>query len=128
MILRSKSLGKGRLLAARASGEAGQRRDRTARGLHGLVFKGVGQFGRIGGRAEGEAEGGGGKKAVDVRVPSCLGWDAVGRADGLPDDVTAPSSPSLLLRANLLIFSARLDEAVRPGRPGTRGPRFARAP
>jgi hypothetical protein len=33
----------------------------------------------------------------------------------LPNDVTAPSSPSLLLRANLLIFAARLDEAIKAG-------------
>ena len=38
---------------------------------------------------------------------------------GLPDDVTESSSPSLLLRANLLIFSARLDGAY--SRLGRRG-------
>ncbi len=31
----------------------------------------------------------------------------------LPNDVTAPSSPSLLLPANLLIFSTRLDEVTK---------------
>jgi hypothetical protein len=34
----------------------------------------------------------------------------------LPNDVAAPSSPSLLLPANLLIFTAKLDEAVSLGR------------
>jgi hypothetical protein len=34
----------------------------------------------------------------------------------LSNDLTAPSSPSLLLPANLLIFSARLNEAFKLGR------------
>jgi hypothetical protein len=38
------------------------------------------------------------------------------RRDGLPNDVTASSSPSLLLSANLLIFAAKLDEATKVAR------------
>ena len=38
----------------------------------------------------------------------------------------APSSPSLLLSANVLIFSARLDEAFKLGGPSGRGPPTAR--
>jgi hypothetical protein len=33
----------------------------------------------------------------------------------LPNELTVPSSPSLLSRANLLFFGARLDEAVKAG-------------
>jgi hypothetical protein len=35
------------------------------------------------------------------------------RRQGLPHDVTVPSSPSLLLPANLLIFTANLPKAVK---------------
>jgi hypothetical protein len=34
---------------------------------------------------------------------------------GLPYDVVAPSSPSLLFSADLLIFSAKLEEATKDG-------------
>jgi hypothetical protein len=34
----------------------------------------------------------------------------------LPNDLALPSSPRLLSLANLLIFAAKLDEAVRLGR------------
>jgi hypothetical protein len=44
-----------------------------------------------------------------------------------PNDVTAPSSPSLLLRANLLIFSAKLDETALAGRAGDAGGRASAA-
>jgi hypothetical protein len=40
----------------------------------------------------------------------------------LPNDVTAPSSPSLLLRANLLIFDAKLDDATKLVRGGASWP------
>jgi hypothetical protein len=42
----------------------------------------------------------------------------------LPNDLALPSSPRLLLLANLLIFAAKLDEAVRLGGRGR--PRIAR--
>ena len=54
----------------------------------------------------------------------CMRVSGEGAHGLLPNDVTAPSSPSLLFRANLLIFGARLDEAVRLGRAATRGRAF----